>query len=122
MAAPTFINWDTNDTETAVPDAGHQSDGWAVLEKPQVQYMNWMLKNIYEWIAYLDVGFPIVTNITAQTSVTIAHNLGRPIQVVVFDASGGIGNVIGPDTINCTTLNSVTVTFAAAQSGSIVIF
>lgn len=124
MAAPPLIIWDLNATEAVIPDAGHLADGWAPLEKPQVQYMNYVLNNLCLWAQFLagPSGGPLITNIAAQMSVTIAHNRDRPVQVVCFDAAGGLGNVIGPDNVDCTSLNSVTVTFGIAQTGSIVIF
>ena len=120
MAAPTLIAWDTNNRNILIPDAGHIANGWVLNEKPTGTNHNWMFQNIFQWIAYL--GAPIVTDFVAQTTVTINHNRGRQVVVVVTDTAGGLGNIIGPDNVQYATLNQVVVTFGGNQTGSITIF
>jgi hypothetical protein len=56
---------------------------------------------------------------TAATSYVITHNIGtKYVQVIVYDEND---EVIIPDTITATTVNSVTVTFAFAQLCRIVV-
>ena len=58
-------------------------------------------------------------NFTAQTSVTLTHNLGTTaVQVQCFDGSGGAGNKIYPNTEQSVDTNNYTVTFSIAQTGS----
>jgi len=52
---------------------------------------------------------------TAQTSVTVTHNLGYKPDVWVEDSSG---NALTPD-IQHTSSNAFTVTFGTSQTGTI---
>lgn len=54
----------------------------------------------------------------AQTSVTVVHNFGTYPVVQVID---GTGAVIAPATITNTSVNSVTVTFGAPTTGTILL-
>jgi hypothetical protein len=59
------------------------------------------------------------TTFVSQTSVTVTHNLNDLYPVVlVFDSSN---NVIMPDVINVASNNTVTLTFATATTGKVVV-
>lgn len=56
---------------------------------------------------------------TAQTSVTVTHNIGTTqVLVQVFDGSG---NVVTPETVTITSANVVTLGFGAAFTGSVLV-
>lgn len=56
---------------------------------------------------------------TAQTSVTVTHNIGSTsVLVQVFDGSG---NIVTPQNIAITSGNVVTLTFGAAFTGSVLV-
>lgn len=59
------------------------------------------------------------TSWSAQTSVTVTHNLNsRAVMVQVFDASG---NVVTPQNIAITSANVITLTFGVSFTGSVVV-
>ena len=58
---------------------------------------------------------------TAQTTVTIAHNLGTASVVVQCVDGASPPNVIVPQNIAITSINVVTVTFSSSQTGSCVV-
>lgn len=59
------------------------------------------------------------TTFSSATSVTVTHNLGTSnVQVAVYDGSG---NQLIPQGLVITSANVVTLTFGAAQTGSVVV-
>jgi hypothetical protein len=65
------------------------------------------------------VAIDYTTSWSAQTSVTVTHNLGTAsVAVLVFDASG---NVVTPQNIAITSSTVVTLTFGASFTGSVLV-
>jgi hypothetical protein len=56
---------------------------------------------------------------SAQTSVTVTHNLGT--SAVLVQVQDGSGNVVQPQNIAITSVNVVTLTFGASFTGSVVV-
>jgi len=59
MAKPSDLPaWDTAETNTEEPDANRQLSGWlapgGIPEKPNFQYFNWWMNNVYKWINYFE--------------------------------------------------------------------
>jgi hypothetical protein len=63
--------WATNPDPTliATPIEAKQEVGW-IVEKPPVQYMNWLFKYIWEWISY----FQTLTDIGLQEYDAVVHS------------------------------------------------
>jgi hypothetical protein len=59
------------------------------------------------------------TSWTAQTSVTVTHNLGT--SNVIVQVTNGVGLEVEPESVVCTSSNVVTLTFGAAFTGSVVV-
>jgi hypothetical protein len=41
-------------TDIQQPDGNHQINGWVFGERPPYEYLNWLMKNYYDWIDYCD--------------------------------------------------------------------
>lgn len=59
MAKPTVLPiWDTDETNSIVPDAAHKLDGWlapgGVPEKPPFQTFNFWQNAVYKWITEIN--------------------------------------------------------------------
>lgn len=50
---PLFASTATG-TDIQQPDASHQGAGWVFREKPPYEYLNWLMKNYYDWINWFD--------------------------------------------------------------------
>jgi hypothetical protein len=59
------------------------------------------------------------TSWSAQTSVTVTHNLGTTAVIVQVATAGGV--LVQPESITITSGNVVTLTFGAAFTGSVVV-
>lgn len=68
MSKPTeSLEWvkGGNQDQLLKPDAGLENTGYSPSEQPDARHFNWVFKNLYSWISYLD---SIVTNLgEAQT-------------------------------------------------------
>lgn len=60
-----------------------------------------------------------VTPFVNQTSLTINHNLGREVDVTIYDLSGNI--IIATITDDIVNHNYITITFSSATSGRVLI-
>jgi len=59
MAKPDLPEFNSNDTDSIVPDSTHKSDGWqapgGVPEKPPYQTFNWLQNRYYEWLQKINI-------------------------------------------------------------------
>lgn len=57
MAKPAQLpEWGTDQSNEVEPTAGQKTTGWTPNQTAVSSYFNWLLRIIYEWLAYLNAG------------------------------------------------------------------
>ena len=86
MSQPTgnLPDWDTSNTNVTEPTSGQKASGWATNQAPPSSYMNWWMRTVGLWIAYL-------YNIAGEVFIwTAAHTFQKGI-IVTNSNTNGLG-------------------------------
>lgn len=84
-------------TRFVAPTSGKKDVGWATLERPAAQHLNWLFEIIYTWCLYLDT---LIADIAAQNWVwTGTHEFQDTVEL----AGHVIGDTVFDDGIEVTT-------------------
>lgn len=87
-ASQNIVDPVSGETNVVEPPSAHKDEGWQRKEIPPRQWQNWLARQYYDWIVYLDEAVhKLDTHTVAQ--LPSASNAGKGAIVYVTNEVGG---------------------------------